>query len=90
MHSPQEDYTSVPPQEDQRSPPGSSQGETVTTQAMKSRCTSSSQFTPMEFLFITAPLNSPLSFVKKQSSPLISGHAYGFAMGYMSQIAILP
>lgn len=34
--------------------------ETVTTQPMKSQYTSDSQFSPMDFLFITAPPHSPL------------------------------
>lgn len=54
--------------------------ETVTTQPMKSQYTSDSQFSPMDFLFITAPPQFPPSSIKEQYFPLCSRLAYGFAI----------
>lgn len=54
--------------------------ETVTTQPMKSQYTSDSQFSPMDFLFITASPQFPPSSIKEQYFPLCSRLAYGFAI----------
>lgn len=52
--------------------------ESITTQPMKSHYTLNSQFTPVEFLFIRTPSNSPLSSIKESNSPLFYELTYGF------------
>ena len=62
-----------------------------TTQPMKSHYTSDSRFTPMDFLFTTAPPTSPtpLFSMKEPTSPLCFGLVCGFAVACVAWIVIL-